>query len=138
MGGRINIPDEVKAAALADLATGEQPAVVAKRYGIDPAKVRVWKQRHVTDLVTPGVAHGVALQYPAVEERYLTLSDLIEQSLRAKLIAVRRLAEHVTDDAWLHKQTAADVAELFESLDRSAIGILDRLATAHRPAGDSK
>src|SRR5580765_2054807 len=131
------VPDEVKAAALADLATGEQPVIVAKRYRLNPATVRKWKERldlpDVTQDVTQSVT-PVVTRHPALEERYLTLAELIEQSLRAKLIAVQRLAEHATNDDWLHKQTAADVAELFESLDRSATGILNRLAAAHRPA----
>lgn len=135
---RQNVPDEVKAAALADLATGEQPADVAKRYKLNRQTVKAWKQRLTEDMqpvVQPDMQPAVRpVRSPAVEERYLTLANLIEQSLRAKLIAVQRLAEHATNDEWLHKQTAADVAELFESLDRSATGILDRLAAAHRPA----
>lgn len=141
MGKQI-VSDEVKAAALADLATGEQPAVVARRYGLNRQTVKGWKTKVVEEL-QPVVEPDNRLQrqpivYPAVEERYLTLAELVEQSLRAKLIAVQRLAEHATNDEWLQRQTAADVAELFESLDRSAVGILDRLAAAHRPAADAE
>jgi hypothetical protein len=127
---------EVKAAALADLHAGEQPAVVAERYGLDPAKVRVWKQRYVTATVARPVTPVVTVERPTVrrpaeDARHQTLAELVEANLRAKLIATQRIAEHVTRDEWLATQNATAVAELFEALDRSAIGILDRLAGAH-------
>lgn len=134
--GRSTLTPEIKAAALADLHAGEQPAVVAERYGLDPAKVRVWKQRYVTASVAPAVAPPVTaapapVRQPAVEARQQTLAELVEANLRAKLVATQRIAEHASREQWLAQQTAADVAELFEALDRSAIGILDRLANAH-------
>lgn len=133
---RNTVTPEIKAAALADLHAGEQPAVVAERYGLDPGKLRVWKKRYVTtdvtESVTPSVTPAPApLRQPALEARQQTLAELVEANLRAKLIATQRIAEHVTRDEWLNKQSAADVGELFEALDRSAIGILDRLAAAH-------
>src|SRR5258706_14393741 len=46
---------EIKAAAIADLLTGEQPATIAKRYGLPSGLVRKWKFR----LGTPdGTLHG--------------------------------------------------------------------------------
>ena len=134
---RARVNPEIRAAAIADLLTGDQPAVVAERYGLDPAKVRVWKQRHVTPLVTPDVTpHEVPvvtppsapLKRPAEDLRHLTLSELVEANLRAKLIATQRIVEHASRDEWLAQQNATALAELFEALDRSAIGILDRLA----------
>jgi hypothetical protein len=138
---RSTVAPEVKAAALADLHAGEQPAIVAARYKLDSAKVRVWKQRYVTADVTAGGTPAVAppvvpIRQPLAEARRETLAELVEANLRAKLIATQRIAEHVTRDEWLDKQAATDVAELFAALDRSAVGILDRLAGAHaqRPA----
>ena len=123
-----------KAAALADLLSGEQPATVAKRYRLNPATVRSWKAR--LDLPATadategqGVATGVAVMYrPEVEAQQLEIGELIMENLRAKLIATQRIAEYATIPAWFDKQTAADVATLFEAIDRSAFGILDRLA----------
>lgn len=128
------VSPEIRAAALADLAAGEQPAVVAQRYGLDPSIVRVWKQRHVTDGVTPVTSGVTTIQRPALEAQQLALGDLVLENLRAKLIATQRIAEHATVPAWLDKQTAADVAALFTALDRSAIGILDRLASHTAPS----
>jgi len=131
------IPAKVRAAAIADLLDGAQPAVVAERYGIDAAKVRVWKQRYVTADVTESITPGVTVMHrPAVEMQQLAIGDLIMENLRAKLIATQRIADYATTPTWLDKQNAADVATLFEALDRSAIGILDRLAQ-RRHASDS-
>lgn len=133
MSERRSYNPEIKAAALADLATGEQPAVIAQRYNLDPAVVRQWKKRQ--DIVTPDVTDRVTVvTRPSVEAQQLALGDLVLENLRAKLIATQRIAEHATLPSWLEKQTAADVAGLFEVLDRSAIGILDRLAGAQRSA----
>jgi len=116
-----------KAAALADLLNGDQPAVVAARYGIPGGTVRQWKARLVTPDVTQSVTAPVTAR-PAIEAQQLALGALVMENLRAKLLATQKIAEHAATTPWLEKQTAADVAELFEVLDRSATGILDRLA----------
>lgn len=126
-------PIEIKAAALADLANGEQPAVIADRYGIPAGTVRQWKNRHD---VTPDVTDRVTVvTRPTFDAQQYALGELVQQNLRAKLIATQRIAEHATNPAWLDKQTAADVATLFECLDRSAVGILDRLAQRRADQG---
>lgn len=132
--GRPTISAQIKAKALADLHAGDQPAVVAARYGIDTAKVRVWKQRYVTQTVTG----AVLIERPNQLAQQLALGDLVMENLRAKLIATQRIAEHAATTEWLGKQTAADVAELFECLDRSAVRILDRLAGGRSTDGDER
>lgn len=140
---RSRIPSEIRAAALADLETGEQPAIVAERYGIDRSVVKTWKQRYVTNGVTDSLADpdrpvAVPIRRPLIEQAQLDIAALVMQNLRAKLIATQRIAEYAADTpAWLEKQTAADVGALFEHFDRSAIAILDRMAGAGRsPAAD--
>lgn len=123
------ISAKTRAAAIADLLDGMQPAVVAEKYGIDAAKVRVWKQRYVTSDVTENITPSVTiLRRPAVEAQQLAIGDLIMENLRAKLIATQRIAEYATTQEWIEKQNASDVATLFTALDQSAVGILDRLA----------
>ena len=131
--GRPTISAQIKAQALADLHAGDQPAVVAARYGIDTAKVRVWKQRYVTQSVT----EVLPVERPNQLAQQLALGDLVMENLRAKLIATQRIAEHAATTEWLDRQSAADVAELFECLDRSAVRILDRLAGSSRAIADS-
>ena len=126
---------EIKAAALADLASGEQPAVVAQRYGLNRDLVNKWKQRMSAQTSAPMSAQTSApIRRPQVELEQLSLTELVMNNLRAKLIATQRIAEHATTTEWLNKQTAADLAGLFECIDRSAVGILDRLATTQRAA----
>lgn len=140
---RSTIPPEVRAAAIADLQDGQQPAIVAEKHGIDAAKVRVWKQRYVmpdvtdsvTSSATPG--HPVLVRQPRREAAQLAIAELIMDNLRAKLLATQRIAEHAANPAWLEKQTAADVAALFTEIDRSAVAILDRMAGASQRAADS-
>ncbi len=133
------IPAKVRAQAIADLMDGAQPAVVAEKYGIDAAKVRVWKQRYVTPDVTEFIPPNATVMHrPAIEAQQLAIGDLIMENLRAKLLATQRIAEYATIPTWFDKQTAADVATLFEALDRSAIGILDRLAQRQSGADDQR
>lgn len=133
---RNRISLEIKAAALADLHAGDQPAVVAERYGLPRNTVKSWRVRLDAPAVAPAHASADApaprrIVRPAEDLRNLTLAELVEANLRAKLIATQRIAEHVTRDEWLAQQNATAVAELFEAIDRSAIGVLDRLAAAH-------
>jgi hypothetical protein len=131
----VESPD-IRAAAMADLHSGEQPAIVAERYGLDAGKVRMWKTRYVAGNVASSVAKNVAvIHHPALELQQLALGELVMQSLRAKIIATQRIADYASSPEWLDKQTATDVAALFEVIDRSAVSILDRLA--QRRAADA-
>jgi len=118
---------EIKAQALADLLNGEQPAIVAARYGLPSGTVRQWKNRLVTPDVTQSVTRTVTVR-PAIERAQLDIAELVMDNLRAKLIATQRIAEHAAKTTWLEKQSAADVAGLFETIDQSAVAILDRMA----------
>lgn len=130
------VSPEIRAAALADLHAGEQPAIIAERYGIDRGVVKTWKQRYVASRVTDPLAESARpVRSPAIEHAQLDIAALVMQNLRAKLTATQRIAEYAANNpVWLEKQTAADVGDLFERLDRSAIAILDRMAGAGRPA----
>lgn len=130
---RSKISLEVKAAAMSDLALGIQPAVVAERYGLNRQTVKSWRAT-IQPVIQPDMEPVVHQIRPQIESRQQTLSELVEANLRAKLVATQRIAEHATRDEWLNNQSAADVAELFKIIDLSAIGILDRLASAQRSA----
>ncbi len=123
--------DEVKAAALADLANGEQPAIVARRYSLPGDTVRKWKSR--LDLsVTPDVPHETRhvtiIRQPSIEDHQARILDLMYQNLAAKYVATQRIAEHVTDPSWLYRQSAEGIAALGEYLDTAALRTLALLA----------
>lgn len=119
---------DIKAAALADLYAGDQPAVVAQRYGLPAGTVRQWKNRmDVTADVTQR-DNRVTTHQPLVEQRQARIGDLIIRLLEAKLRASERLAHHFTKAAWLDTQSAGELAALGQYLDQSAFAIGDRLA----------
>ena len=106
---RARVNPEIRAAAIADLLTGDQPAVVADRYGLNAATVRTWKLRleqdgegvaanadatPVATVHVPPVATQRAARFrqPSLEAQHLTLAELVEANLRAKLIATQRIA----------------------------------------------
>ena len=126
MAGK-RISPKVRAAALADLHAGEQPAVVAAKYGIDAATVRQWKTRYVTADVTPVTAPEPSRR-PALEAQKAHIGETILDLLRAKLKASQALAEAVSDPNWIRRQPAAELATLGQWLDSTAFAIGDRLA----------
>lgn len=139
---RQRVTPEIRAAALADLHAGEQPAVVADRYGLDGATVRKWKQRLVTPTVTEHVTPDVTVSRapvarPQVARQQAEIGALVLDLLAAKFRASEAIAKAVTDEAWLKQQPASELAALGEWLDATALAIGDRLAGRPRPAGDA-
>ena len=148
MAGRRRIKPELRAAALADLLAGDQPAIVAERHGIDPGTVRSWKTRFVASDVATGDATKVATKVatrvqrsseirPTVEVQKAHIGETILDLLRAKLQASQAIAEAVADPAWLQRQSAAELAALGQWLDGTAFAIGDRLASGTGPRDDT-
>ena len=134
MRKRAKISAKTRAAVIADLLAGEQPAVVALKHGIDAAYARVLKQRHVTQgdtFVTPVTMSA----RPALDAQKAYIGELILDVFRAKLEASQALAIAVRQPDWIVKQSASQLAELGQWLDSSAFAIGDRLAG--RPADRS-
>jgi transposase-like protein len=131
---RSTVSPEVKAAALADLLAGEQPAVVAERYDLNPATVRKWKERLevpavvTPEDVTPDVTVSHRVTRPREEARQREIGALILDLLAAKLEASAALARTVSDPEWLRKQRGSELAALGSYLDTTALAIGDRLA----------
>jgi hypothetical protein len=116
-----------RAAALADLQAGEQPAVVAARHKIDPDVVRQWKARYVTADVTH-VTPAKPVVKPSIEVQKRTIGELVLDLLAAKLEASAAIARAASDPAWLERQSPAELAALGQWLDSTAFAIGDRLA----------
>lgn len=139
---RSTVSREIKAAALADLASGEQPAIVAERYGLSRDMVNKWKQRAIPSIVsTPmstdmpvSVSTQQVIRYPTIEEYQAKIHQRMLALLEAKINASERLAGHIQAE-WLDKQGAGGFAELGDFLDRTTIGLLALLA--RRADGDA-
>lgn len=126
------VGDEVKAAALADLANGEQPAIVAERYRVNRQTVKAWKAR-MEDSLQPAMqpnqqVQPTVIRRPSIEAHQERILELMYQNLAAKFVASQRIAEHVTDPNWLYRQDAAGIAALGEYLDATALNTLALLA----------
>lgn len=119
---------EIKAAALADLATGEQPAVVAERYQLNFNTVRSWKIRNATLIATENATPAAPFRRPRQEAQQDAIGELVIDLLRAKLEASRAIAKTACDSAWLVRQSAADLAALGDYFDATALAFGDRLA----------
>lgn len=132
MPRKSTINPDIRAAAIADLLEGMQPALVAEKHGVDAGTVRMWKTRYVAEDVAEAV-EPVARIYPAVERRKERLGELLLDLLAAKLEASQAIAQVAADPAWLKRQSAADLATLVGTLDSTAFAIGDRLAGGHTP-----
>lgn len=137
------VTDEVKAAAMADLVAGDQPAVVALRYGINRQTVKAWRMRLQPGMQPMTTAHPVqpemrtVVRFPAVEDHQRRIVDLMYRLLCAKLEASERLAQLTATD-WVDRQSAEGIAELGDFLDRTAAGILALLVRRGNTAGDDQ
>ena len=125
---RTTIDPQIRAAALADLLAGEQPAVVAERHGLNPATVRQWKARLGTAAPVATIVAVPTLRKPALEAQQASLGELIIGCLRSKFQASQAIAAVATDPEWLKRQSAAELALFGQWLDSSALAIGDRLA----------
>lgn len=134
MAGRVS--PELKAAALADLYAGEQPAVVAERYRISPATVRSWKLRTVrtaTEHATEHATRNATIARPMVEAQQHAIGVIILDLLAAKLQASAAIARIATSNPeWVWKQSGSELAAFGQWLDNTALAIGDRLAGTPR------
>lgn len=131
---RSTVEPGVKAAAVADLLAGDQPAVVADRYQLDRNMVKQWKFRHVPASVSNNVPI-VPVRNVVAETQQRQFGELVLDLLRRKLEASEAIARAASDPAWIRRQTAAELATLGQWLDTSAFAIGDRLAGGR--AGDA-
>lgn len=130
---------------MADLANGEQPVDVARRYGLNPATVRSWKNRRdylpAPDATADATADATrdaardatpvllpAVHRPTIEQQQTRILELMYENLIAKLTASQRIANYAATTEWLARQDAAGIAELGQYLDATAANLLALLA----------
>ena len=121
---------DIKAAAMADLLAGEQPAVVAERYKLNPATVRSWKLRDDATIIATDATPVARQIRPSVEDRKQRIAELILDLLAAKLEASQRLTVYLSDPGFVAKQKVEQLVALNDYFDRTALTLGDRLAGA--------
>lgn len=130
---------DIKAAAIADLMTGDDAPTVAARYKLNPGTVRVWKQRYVTASqhpvtpVAPVTPVESLARLSSLEARKQRIAELILDLLAAKLEASQRLTAYLSDPTVLAKYKFEELVNLNGYLDRTALTLGDRLAGSADP-----
>lgn len=112
-------PPETRAAAVAAVALGEQPAAVAKRFGISQGRLHEWCQVDGPSLSDLPEVSGTA--YARTRER---MAELIYDCLVDTFSAVRLQLQAVAREEWLAEQKAGDVAALLDKEFDGAIRLL--------------
>ncbi len=118
MTQRTTIPDDVKAAALADLVFMSYSAVAAK-YRLNPKTVSVWKSRELPATLQQST-HAVELK----KDRIAALAlEYLEANLNAQIAQA-----YVTSDPnYINRQPAGEVAILHGVLNDKALRLLEAL-----------
>ena len=110
-------PDDVKAAVMAALLTGQSAAIIAEEYKIPAGTVRAWAHRAREAVDT----EPVATQKTEIGNKLL---DYISASLDT----LKKQVEVFGDTDWLKKQPASEVAVLHGVIADKAIRLLEALA----------
>ena len=123
---RATIPDEVKAAALADLVF-MAPAAVAAKYGLKRSTVNGWKslERPGSDLLTMGDATLISVKKQRI-------GALMLEYLEASLNALAAQAYVTSDPNYIAKQPADQLAILHGVIADKSIRLVEAL---HRSEG---
>ncbi len=123
---RAVIPDEIKAAALADLLL-MQPAAVAAKYGVKPGTIRGWKaqERTALQVVEPNDTAVIALKRHRI-------TALMLEYLEANLNAQIAQAYVATDPTYINRQPAESLAILHGVLSDKSIRLIEALQSGFR------
>ena len=112
------IPDEIKAAAMADLLL-LSPATVAAKYGLKPATVRQWKSRELPEQ-TPIDVTVVALKKQHI-------GALMLEYLEASLNALTAQAYVASDPEYINRQPASELAILHGVIADKSVRLVEAL-----------
>lgn len=119
-------PPETRAAAVAAVATGEQPAAVAKRFGISQGLLHGWCEHDLPPVELSEVSRSDLARARSREQ----MAELIYDTIGDILTGIRDQLREATRAEWVARQNAADVAAL---LDKEIDGAI-RLLSGFRPA----
>jgi hypothetical protein len=111
----------------------ENDVELAVRYQCSPNTIGRIRKNIDPDLVLRFVNERAELDNARreLDERFNSIPYLVEQLLRSSLSAAAKIADQVHNDEWRNKQSAADLAELYNSLSNTAIKILAAIEAAN-------
>lgn len=109
-------PPETRAAVLAAVATGQSVNSIAKQYGISRAAIIRW--RDTTQLPGPSTVQ---------QQKRRELGEQLFTYLQESIVTLEFLVKFARNEAWLEKQSAADVAVLYGVLTDKSVRLLGAL-----------
>lgn len=127
---RTKIPEEMRAAALADLELMSSAAVAAK-YGLKPATVRKWRSREMAALAP--------LDVTTVSLKKQRIAALMLEYLEAGLNALTAQAYVASDPTYINRQPANELAILHGVIADKSVRLVEALhgnEGAHDPDGE--
>lgn len=129
------INDATRARIIADLISGnyETELELSVRHGCSPNSVGRIRKSLDPDLLLKFVNEKAQLDNSRreLDERINSIPFMVEQLLRSSLAAAAKIADQTQDAEWLSKQSASDLAELYNSLSNTAIKILAAIEMAN-------
>jgi transposase-like protein len=119
---RANYDDNVKAAAMAALLTGQGVDKVAEEYQIPPSTLRGWKSKAKAQGHVP----------PQKKE---AVGDLLVSYLETNLRTLKAQSEFFSDREWLKEQNAQELAVLHGVITDKTVRLLEALGPSPNGAG---
>ena len=115
--GRSKYDDDTKAAVMASLLEGQAIRKVADEYDIPRSTVGNWARKAKEQGV-----QGVP------DEKKSEIGDLLTEYLAENIKTLQKQAEQFSDEEWLKKQSAAEVATLHGVMTDKAVRLLEALS----------
>lgn len=125
---RSTIPDEIKAAVLADLVL-MSPAAVAAKYGLKPGTVRGWKSQEQSALVP------IESDPVVITQKKHRITALMLEYLEANLNAQIAQAYVAADPTYINRQPAESLAILHGVFSDKAVRLVEALQSGVRDEG---
>lgn len=116
---------------MAAVAAGEQPAAVARRFGISQGRLSEWVK-----VDGPNFGDLPEVSGTAYARTRVRMAELIYDSLTDLLMSIRSQLQAVAREEWLTKQTAGDVAALLDKEFDGAIRLLAGFRPPERRDGE--
>lgn len=110
--------EEVKAAVMTALLTGQSVTQIAREYKIPASTIRSWKSRQ---------NNGESVATVATQKKQV-IGDLLIKYLETSLETLQIQAKHFGDVTWLKKQSANELAVLHGVATDKSIRLLEALA----------
>lgn len=124
---RTTIPDEVKAAVLADLCL-LSPATVAAKHGLKPGTVRRLKSQELQTALAP-----LETDSSVITQKKQHIQALMLEYLEASLNAQIAQAYVTADPNYINRQPAESLAILHGVLGDKLVRLVEALQSGHGP-----